>query len=94
MKWYNQKEYNVWDLKKRGLQGRKNNYKFEINDYTKGFSREHLGWYISIHDVKTDKDYNSLWDNIYFKDVEKAKQWCEEYAKENQNNRLKRKGDE
>lgn len=65
---------------KAGVKGRKNNNQFEINDYTEGFSCRHLGWWVSVADIKTDKRFNSLWQDIWFKDIEEAKQWCEDFT--------------
>lgn len=79
MKWSNQ-PYEPYLGKARGIKGRKDNVSFKINDHTKGFSREHLGWWISVHCLKTDKRFNSLWSGLWWKDIEEAKQWCEDFS--------------
>ena len=87
MKWYDNKK-EEFSRKKRGIHGRKNNYKFNIKEHTKGFEYKHLGWYILVEDIKTNNNYNSLWDNLWFEDIENAKKWCKEYAEENKKDRI------
>ena len=63
------------------MKATKNKLKFEINDYTEGWGSKHLGWYVFITDTVNDKRYNSLWNNLWFIELEVAQAWCEEYAK-------------
>ena len=78
MKWTDQKS-DLYSRIERGIRGRKNGSSFEISDYTKGFTYEHLGWYVCVRDLKTDKRDNSLWSDLWWTDIEDAKQWCEDY---------------
>lgn len=43
------------------------------------------GWFISVGHNKKDIRFNTLWENIKFKDLEECKQWCEnfDYKKHN-----------
>jgi len=62
-----------------GVSAKKNGIKFQISDYTKGFSVEHLGWYVFVEDTKLKKNYNSLWKNLWYENIDEAKQWCEDF---------------
>ena len=78
MKWTNQKR-EPYSKALTGIKGRKNGLSFQIDDYTKGYSCEHLGWYIFVKEIKTEKRFNSLWKDLWWEDIEEAKQWCEDF---------------
>ena len=78
MKWTNQKRQ-PYSKTKTGIKAQKNRILFEIDDYTQGWGVEHLGWYACVTEVKIDKRFNSLWKNLWWKDIEEAKQWCEDF---------------
>jgi hypothetical protein len=79
MKWNNQKRER-FQRTQTGIKGRKNGNVFEIDDYAKGLEFHHLGWYAHVKEVKTDKRFNSLWKNMWWGDIEEAKQWCENFT--------------
>ena len=87
MKWYDLPNKN-FSMNKSGYHARKNNFKFYIKDYTQGWNYKHLGWYVSIEDKETGNKYNSLWEDNWFESLREAKEWCEQYAKKNQNKRI------
>jgi len=74
MKWY-KKSKGVWNLGSK-YTGRKNNFSFEIIESNKD------GYYIMIEDKKTDNTLNSLWKKIRFQKLDKAKEFCEKFAKD------------
>jgi len=78
MKWTNQ-ERETYSKTLTGIKGRKNGSKFTIDDYTQGWGRDHLGWYACIKEVKVGHRYNSLWNGLWWKDIEDAKKWCERF---------------
>jgi len=80
MKWIKIKHTDRYSLVDPGYKGKKNNIIFEIKAYTEGWKRNHLGWYISLNNKITNKSYNSLWNNIWFKELEDAQKWCEDYS--------------
>jgi len=78
MKWTNQ-EREPYSKTLTGVKGRKNDSVFTIDDYTQGWGMDHLGWYACVTGLKSDKRHNSLWNNLWWVDIEDAKKWCEEY---------------
>ena len=78
MKWVNQKRERYSRLPS-GVRGRRDNKLFNINAYSEGFSQDHIGWYVCISYLKTNKNYNSLWDKLWWKDIGEAKKWCERH---------------
>lgn len=74
MKWY-KKSKGSWTLGSK-YTGRKNNFNFEIIESDKD------GYYIMMEDKKTDNNLNSLWKKIRFTKLDKAKEFCEKFAKD------------
>ena len=87
MKWYKNK-IESFDRDKAGVHGKRNHYLFNIKAHTIGWEKKHVGWYVLIEDLKSNNKKNSLWDRKYWKEMEDAKKWCEEYADKNENNRI------
>lgn len=87
MKWYKNK-IESFDRAKAGVHGKRNHYLFNIKAHTIGWEKKHVGWYVLIEDLKSNNKKNSLWDRKYWKEMEDAKKWCEEYADKNENNRI------
>ena len=78
MKWYDKKRER-YQSGRTGIKGRKNGNIFEINDY------DHLGWWVFVEEAKSSKVFNSLWSNLWWKNIEEAKKWCEDFKWENIN---------
>jgi hypothetical protein len=79
MKWTNQKS-EPYQRTHPGYKGKKNGFEFNINDYTSGWGKKHVGWYVLVKCAKTDRRFNSLWIDLYWTDLEECKTWCENYT--------------
>lgn len=73
MSWRNQKR-EPFQRARNGVSAKKNGIKFQISDYN-----ERSGWYAFVEDTKLEKNYNSLWKNLWWVNINEAKQWCEDF---------------
>jgi len=68
--------------------GEKNNFLFQIKRFPKNYPNQ--GYFVIIEDLKTNISLNSLWVNIYFKELSKIENWCLLYATYNKDIRIKK----
>jgi len=68
--------------------GQKNDFLFQIKKFPKNMPNE--GYFVIIEDLKTNISLNSLWVNIYFKELSKIENWCLLYATYNKDIRIKK----
>lgn len=79
MKWLRLKR-DRGDFGQEGVKGKKKGIEYLIHEHTEGWEKKHLGWYVLVKEVGTDKRFNSLWKKLWFKEIEEAKQWCEDFT--------------
>lgn len=75
VKWYRKHEHystRTW------YEGRKNGFKLYVDEKRRGFSSEILGYYFGAN--SDDLNYNSLWNDIYYKTVDEAQNAAEKWA--------------